>query len=204
VLNSQGDYTKAEPYYRDALAMYQALFPKDRYPQGHPALALSLNNLGALLLARGEYAKAEAYWREALAMRQALYPKPRYLQGHPDLALSLNNLGALFLEHGEYAKAEPYLRDALVMQQLLFARLAETAAEAQALNFAASLSPMLDAFLSGQRHLPENAGANDLVWKSRAPLTRILERRHLDMQGSRSATSTSRMIPKFPAKKGKA
>jgi len=137
-----------------------------------------------LLQDQGEYAKADPYHRDALAMYRSLYPKDRYPQGHPDLAQSLNNLGFLLQVQGEYAKAEPYYRDALAMQQLHFDRLAETAAEAEALNFATSLPLLLDIFLSVQRRLPEDAAAYDLVWKSRAPLTRILQRRHLDIHAS--------------------
>src|SRR5262249_27756378 len=39
---------------------------------GHPDLALSLNNLGALLKERGDLAGAEPYYRDALAMSQHL------------------------------------------------------------------------------------------------------------------------------------
>ena len=80
--------------------MDQALYPKERYPQGHPDLATSLNNLGLLLQAQGDYGEARAYLQRALAMHQALYPKERYPQGHPDLATSLNNLGVLLQAQG--------------------------------------------------------------------------------------------------------
>jgi CHAT domain-containing protein/tetratricopeptide (TPR) repeat protein len=183
-LHWQGEYAEAEPYYRKALAMKQTLYPKNRYPQGHPDLAASLNNLGALLQAHGQYVKAEPYYRDALAMKQALYPKDRFPQGHPDLALSLGNLGNLHHWQGEYAKAEPYCRDALRLQQRQFDRLAENAAEAAALNFATSLPLYFDLFLSVQRRFAEDAAAYDVVWKSRAPLMRILQRRHLDMHAS--------------------
>ncbi len=39
LLQDQGDYGEARGYYERALAMDQALYPKDRYPQGHPDLA---------------------------------------------------------------------------------------------------------------------------------------------------------------------
>ena len=65
--------------------MNEALYPKGRYPQGHPDLATSLNNLGALSGRRGTTAGA-GLLQAALAMREALYPKGRYPQGHPDLA----------------------------------------------------------------------------------------------------------------------
>ena len=63
--------------------MYQKLYPKDSYPQGHPDLATSLNNLGFLLQAQGEYGKAEPFFRQALAMYQKLYPKEKYPAGPP-------------------------------------------------------------------------------------------------------------------------
>jgi CHAT domain-containing protein/Tfp pilus assembly protein PilF len=180
VLVAMAEYTKAEGYYHDALKMRQALYPKE-----HPDLAGSLNNMGFLHQSKGEYAEAENRYRDALVMRMALYPENRYPQGHPHIAASLSNLGILLQARERYAEAELYLRDALAMHQLQFDRLAEYAAEAEALNFAAPHQFMLDAYLSIQRHLPGNPGAYDLVWKSRAPLTRILERRHLDMYASK-------------------
>ena len=184
LLLRQDEYAKADTYLRDALTMNRALYPMDRYPKGHPELAANLNNLGILLQAQGEYAKAETFLRDGLAMRQALYPKDRYPQGHLELATSMCNLSALVYSNGEYTNAEPYSRDALAMQQLLFDRLAECTAEAEALNFAATLPTILDVFLSVQGSLHENAAAYDIIWKSRAPLTRIMQRRHVDANSS--------------------
>ena len=85
--------------------MYQALYPKERYPQGHPDLANSLNNLGTCSR-QGAYGEARGYLRAALAMDQALYPKERYPQGHPDLAESLNNLGCLLAAQGPLRRGQ--------------------------------------------------------------------------------------------------
>ncbi len=53
--------------FRAALAMRESLYPKDRYPRGHPDLATSLNNLGDLLRAQGDYGGARGttsgHWR---------------------------------------------------------------------------------------------------------------------------------------------
>ena len=49
LLNQRGEYGKAEPYYRDALEMLRCLYPPEKYPNGHPDLAVSLTNIGALL-----------------------------------------------------------------------------------------------------------------------------------------------------------
>jgi CHAT domain-containing protein/tetratricopeptide (TPR) repeat protein len=95
-------------------------YPPARYPDGHPYLASSLNNLGYLLQARGELARAEPLYNDALAMRRKLYPPERYPDGHPALATSLNNLGQLLEARGELARAEPLLREALEMRRKLY------------------------------------------------------------------------------------
>jgi CHAT domain-containing protein len=111
---------RAESLYRDALAMQRKLYPEDRFPDGHPDLAASLNNLGVLLQARGELARAEPLLRDAVAMRQKLYPSARFPDGHADLAVSLSNLGALLNARGELARAESLYRDTLAMRQKLY------------------------------------------------------------------------------------
>ncbi len=49
--------------------MYQALYPKDEFPRGHPDFAATLNNLGVLLWAQGSYGEARAYYERSLAMK---------------------------------------------------------------------------------------------------------------------------------------
>ena len=49
-----GNYDKATEYVREALTMRRALYPKNKFPQGHPDLAASLNNLGFLLESQGK------------------------------------------------------------------------------------------------------------------------------------------------------
>jgi CHAT domain-containing protein/Tfp pilus assembly protein PilF len=115
-------YGAAARMQEQAVALCRRLYPRAQYPRGHPNLATSLTNLGALLQARGDYARAEPFCREALAMCRALYPRAKYPDGHPDLARSLNNLGALLQKRGEYARAEPFYREALAMCRALYPR----------------------------------------------------------------------------------
>ena len=77
-LYQQGRYAEATKLLEQALEMRQRLYPKDKYPQGHPDLAASLNNLGFLLRAQGEYSQALGYHKQALEMAQRLYPKDKY------------------------------------------------------------------------------------------------------------------------------
>src|SRR5262249_1372744 len=68
---------------RQALDLCRRLFTKEHYPDGHPDLATSLNNLGAVLRSRGDYARAEPLHRDALAMHRQLYPPGRSLDRPP-------------------------------------------------------------------------------------------------------------------------
>src|SRR5262249_4614405 len=65
---SQGDYAGARGFSERALAMRKKMYPVEGYPSGHPELASSLNNLGALLEAEGDYPRARDYLETALAM----------------------------------------------------------------------------------------------------------------------------------------
>src|SRR5205085_1221348 len=147
-LRAQGELAKAEPLYREAVAMRRALYPKGKFPHGHKDLAATLNNLGSLLSAQGEQAQAERCYREALAMRQALYPMAQYPEGHVDLAHSFAALGLLLQARGEFAQAEPYYRDAVRMYTRLARRLAQAAPEPVALNAAATFPLARDWLLS--------------------------------------------------------
>src|SRR5262249_28120657 len=68
---AQGEYAKAETLYRRALQMYEGLYPKGRYPHGHPDLANSITNLAALHQEQGKHARAEPLFRRALEMYAA-------------------------------------------------------------------------------------------------------------------------------------
>jgi len=91
----QAQLATATDQLQKALALRQRVYSRDKYPDGHPALAQSLNWLGIVLQAQGEYGKAEPFYRQGLDMYQALYPKAHYPDGHPNLASSLGNLGGL-------------------------------------------------------------------------------------------------------------
>src|SRR5262249_46191996 len=152
-LRDQGEYGKALDYCQRALAMFESLYPRDRYPQGHPQLAIGLNNLGSLLQDQGEYGKALDYYQRALAMHESLYPKDKYPQGHPQLAGSLNTLGSLLQDQGEYGKALDYYQRALNIYEGLNDVFVASASEAEGLNYLAKRPWTRDAYLSAARHL---------------------------------------------------
>jgi CHAT domain-containing protein len=88
--------------------MYRKLYPPGRYPDGHPDLARSLNNLGSLLQDRGELAWAEPLLRDALAMYQRL--GSALLAGSAE-AEALNFLAQLPLTRDAYLSVTHALPD---------------------------------------------------------------------------------------------
>ena len=80
----------------------------------HPDTAISLNNMGYLLLTLtlGDSAGARPYYEQALAIRRKVLGEE-----HPGTATSLNNMGYLLLTLGDSAGARPYYEQALAISR---------------------------------------------------------------------------------------
>jgi CHAT domain-containing protein/tetratricopeptide (TPR) repeat protein len=178
LFEERGQLVRAQAYFERALAMREKLYPSERYPDGHPELASTINNLGYVAQARGNLDRAQPLLERALAMREKLYPAPLFPLGHPELVQSVDNMGLFFQARGDYPKAQPYVERAVEMADRLAADLVRSGTEAEALNFAASMPPIRDLYLSLASHLPDSPGRDyALVWGSKATLTRVLQRR---------------------------
>jgi CHAT domain-containing protein len=88
--------------------MYESLYPKDKYPQGHPHLAISLINLGGLLKDQGEYGKAMDYSQRALTMVEGL--NDVFLASASE-AEGLNYLAKIPLTRDSYLSTARHLSD---------------------------------------------------------------------------------------------
>jgi CHAT domain-containing protein/tetratricopeptide (TPR) repeat protein len=118
----RGELTTAVKEMRQSLELFERLYPKTDYPQGHFILTSCLGYLGEALLKQGDYGGARGYLERALAMNEALYPKDRFPHGDPYLATSLNNLGYLLGAQGDYGGARVYYERALAMREALYPR----------------------------------------------------------------------------------
>ena len=105
---------RALEHFQQALAMYRKLYPADKFPDGHPELATSLNNMGTVLQFLGRLEGALEHFQQGLVMYRKLYPADKFPDGHTDLARSLNNIGGVLqpldrleggAEHGQQALA---------------------------------------------------------------------------------------------------
>jgi CHAT domain-containing protein len=114
------DFARARELFSQALEMGRSLYPKSDFPNGHPELAASMQNLAVMRLVMGEYAEAEQLLREALRMNRALYSKTKYPRGHPFLAANVNWLAELYVGLGDYSEAEPFARETLAMYRALY------------------------------------------------------------------------------------
>jgi tetratricopeptide (TPR) repeat protein len=106
----QGAYTQAQLWYEQCLAVC-----RERLGEGHPAVAISLNNRADLYKVQGKYNEAEPLYVQALEMSKRLFGAE-----HPNFAIGLNNLALLYKYQGKYDKAEPLYVQALEMSKRLF------------------------------------------------------------------------------------
>ncbi len=107
LFDTKGLHAEAEKHSRRALKIDEA----SNGPE-HPAVALRLNNLAALLLATNRLAEAEPLMRRALKIDEASYGPE-----HPDVARNLSNLAVLLKATNRLAEAEPLMRRALKIDE---------------------------------------------------------------------------------------
>ncbi|MCW3054450.1 MAG: photosystem assembly protein Ycf3 [Chthonomonadales bacterium] len=102
--------TNAEFLFIKALNIRRAALP-----EGHPDIAVSLNNLAELYRTQGRYEEAEPLYQEALKILRTALPA-----GHPSIANSLNNLAVLYDTQGRYEEAELLYQEALTIDRSAF------------------------------------------------------------------------------------
>lgn len=107
---NQGDYARADSFFRQASAMYNAL------PEQHEAEKADLWHMQAYLAHdEGHMQDAETFYQKALNMRRKLYPHQ-----HPKIALSLNDYGGYLMNVGRYEEARHYMEDALAIRRAVY------------------------------------------------------------------------------------
>ncbi|HEX5716141.1 MAG TPA: tetratricopeptide repeat protein [Thermoanaerobaculia bacterium] len=103
-----GNFTAAEPLYREALACLR----EQGDEEGLPVAAFLLTQLALLHLIMNSYAEAEQFFEQALAAQRSTLG-----EDHPDVAVSLNHLANLSRRRADYAKAERLHVQALELQR---------------------------------------------------------------------------------------
>lgn len=106
IYDYQGDYSRAEPLYDQALALFEADNPEQ------PQVGQTLNLLGNVYLAKGDYKHAEQVLQRALAVYQKKYPAD-----HPRVTIVLNNLALAYDWQGNTAKAEEIYKQLIAIAE---------------------------------------------------------------------------------------
>ncbi len=101
-LQKRGAYADAQSKLEAALSEAERFGPRDT------RLALTLNNLGALLRLEGKYDLAERNANRALAI---------WTESGGPVTAALNNLAVLFVDQGRYPEAEIYYRKAISIEE---------------------------------------------------------------------------------------
>lgn len=182
-LNHQQKLAEAEKCLRQALILVRKLFPKERFPNGTRQESTCLEFFGGCLMRQGKYAQAERSYRQALVIHR----KVRAASGHSGLDGSVAGasarLGQVLHFQGKDAEAAVKLAAALRFDQQQLIQFANSASEAQALNFAKGGRFNRYDFLS-LGPTAKRAENYYLLWRERALLTRILQRRQLALHST--------------------
>jgi predicted ATPase/DNA-binding CsgD family transcriptional regulator len=112
----RADYERAQAHYEQAVSLRRRL-------ANRRDLAVSLHNLGVVMLDRGDLDRAEALLAESLALN-------RELGDEHFIALSLNSGGILARNRGDHGRASTYLEESLAR----FRALGDSANVAMVLN----------------------------------------------------------------------
>jgi tetratricopeptide (TPR) repeat protein/CHAT domain-containing protein len=102
-----GEYAKAAPLYRQALAINRKAFGEES-----ENVAIVLHNMAEMNEAAGDYAAARPLLEEALAIRRRV-PRER----HRDLVTNLDDLARVYYDMGDYHAARPLLEEALALRR---------------------------------------------------------------------------------------
>ena len=86
--------------------MREKLYPVSKFPDGHPELAHSLNDMGLMLHAMGDYSKSLDYHKRSLLMRRKLLSSLEIPKWAPRFGREPGgNLSGVLVSMKEYAKA---------------------------------------------------------------------------------------------------
>ncbi len=103
IYRRSGQAKAAEPYYLQALALYE----KELGPE-HADVAAVLNNLGVFYTSEKRLEEAEQMHQRALAIRRKANPK-----GHSDIAQSKCNLAVVYHSRGDLTRAGELYQESL-------------------------------------------------------------------------------------------
>ena len=132
LLQSLNNFNEARSHYEVALQALRSL--AEHNPETYtPAVATTLNNLGALLSDTHNFEQSQTYFEEALQLYRSLASRNPEAYT-PEVAMTLNNLGNLLRCTNEFEQSQTYFEEALQICRSLSARNPETYTPAVAMT----------------------------------------------------------------------
>ncbi len=104
---SLGQYDEAKQYLTEALTIRRS-----HLPEGHPDIAISLNNLAGLYESQSQFAEAENFLVESVEISRRVFSVES-----PNATYSMANLASVYASQGRRSEAEPLLLEALKIQR---------------------------------------------------------------------------------------
>ncbi len=113
-------YQQAITKLTESHALLKNAYPQETHPDGHPAIAKVLNELGVVQKWINQFDQSQEYLEQAWEMRKRIFPPQRFPDGHVDLATSLNDIASLNRARGDYPRAVDFFQRSLEMKVRLF------------------------------------------------------------------------------------
>ena len=155
LLQSLNNFNEARSHYEVALQALRSL-AEDDLEAYTPAVAATLNNLGALLSNTNEFEQSQTYYEEALQLYRSLASRNPEAYT-PDVAMTLNNLGILLRRTHKFEQSQTYFEEALQIRRSLASRNPEayTPEVAMTLNNLGNLLSNTNEFEQSQTYYEE-------------------------------------------------
>lgn len=156
--SERANHVQAYEFYTNAVSIYRKLFPAERFPIGHPELAIALHNLAITQEALGETTQAIQCAEEAVTMLERLGRVDGEDLCIPETALAWETSARLERVTGDLHKVELASRRALEIRQRVFSRTMSSAGEieiARSLMSLASLAQSKGNFDEAAKHLTD-------------------------------------------------
>lgn len=164
---------EAAKCFQQALIMAHELYPKSRYRNGHPQLAMCLLDTGGIQVRRRQFSAARESFEQARAIYRRSYPRD-----HRSLSVISQNLGELALRQSNDRKtARAAFAEAMLHDQGELRRFAWIASEAEAIAFARPLQQSYHGYLALSRDAADARETYQHVWAAKSVITRVLQER---------------------------
>jgi len=93
--------------------MCQSLYPQEKYPQGHPALAMAWRRLGGVLSKQGQQEQAIRCYGESISIWRQHPQEQRYLGGDSSLIMDLIAVAEILSSEGKHTEAAARRKEAV-------------------------------------------------------------------------------------------